>query len=158
MIGYIYCLKYGNSIFYIGSTEDPEARLIAHKTCAKSGKSPVYKYIRSNGSFFEMEILEKIVCSCRADILAKEADWIRRLVKIGNNLENFFYTGKKAKRNLKSSALVYVKISRRSFNEAKKQCESNGIDLYDYIDRAVSKYNKNNEHLYNGLADIGQAY
>lgn len=142
MIGFIYCLKYGNSIFYIGSTEDPEVRLIAHKTCAKSGKSPVYKYIRRNGFFFEMEILEKVVCSSRGEILAKEANWIRRLVKMGSNLENFFYTGKKAKRKLKLTDLVYVKISRQSFNQAKKQCELNGVDLYDYIDTAVSKYNK----------------
>lgn len=71
--GYIYCLKRGDSVFYVGSTDDLKARFSAHK--ATYGDCT-------------MEVLNKYKFINRNELRRKEYYFIDKFIKEGHELEN----------------------------------------------------------------------
>ncbi len=69
--------------FYIGSSDDIDARISCHKSSYKSGhqQRKLYGYIRRNGGFdnWKFEILEEVVGEQKYDKLLKEAEYVRIL-------------------------------------------------------------------------------
>jgi hypothetical protein len=139
--------------FYIGSTEDFNARKIKHKSDCNNEDSPaynykVYQFIRSNGGCdeWEFEIIDKIVC-CELDRFLHEEKLTDLYGATLNSRRSIIPTEERIE-YLKEYHKEYYQNNKEKKNKQNKEWCDNNKEKRKEIDK---KYRENNKEKTNEI-------
>lgn len=60
-VRYLYLLKDGEKVIYVGTAKNPQSRFKSHLKRSKTENALIYQYIRKNSVVLKMEVVKKLI-------------------------------------------------------------------------------------------------